>query len=244
VTRVLAVNAGSSSLKTALFQASHPGPERLLSLAVPRLDLGEMTIASPGEQPRSVVVVGDALDAVLAEVERWSTGRGEPLPDVVAHRFVHGGPTLVAPTRLEPAALATLQALVPWAPLHQPAALVGVEHVRERWPDAEQIGCFDTAFHGSLPEVAARLPLPDWTWRAGVRRYGFHGLSCQHVVDQLGAVSLGRGVIAHLGNGTSLTAVLHGRSVDTTMGFTPDGGGGDGQQDRRPRPRRPPASAG
>ena len=224
MTRVLAVNAGSSSLKTALFRGAPAGPERVLSLTVPRLDLEEMVVAAPDEPPRTVAVVGEALDAVLTEIERWAAVRAEPLPEVVVHRFVHGGPSLVGPTWLEPAAVATLHALVPWAPLHQPAALRGVERVRERWPAAEQIGCFDTAFHSSLPEVAARLPLPDWTWRAGVRRYGFHGLSCQHVVDTVGAARLGRAVLAHLGNGTSLTAIRDGRSVDTTMGFTPDGG--------------------
>ncbi len=224
MTRVLAVNAGSSSLKTTLFTDAPHGPERLVSMDVLRLDLAEMTIAEPGGRLRSVAVAGNALDAVLAELERWSAGRGESLPDVVVHRFVHGGPTLVEPTHLDAAALATLHELVPWAPLHQPAALGGVERVCERWPAALQVGCFDTAFHSTLPEVAARLPLPEWTWRAGVRRYGFHGLSYQHVVDQLGAARLGRAVLAHLGNGTSLTAVLEGASVDTTMGFTPDGG--------------------
>lgn len=217
---VLALNAGSSSLKAAIFRSSGKEPERILSLAVPRFDLGELVISPADGESRRVAVPDDALDAVLTETEQHL---GE-IPAVVVHRFVHGGAGLVGPTRLDAAARATLRELIPWAPLHQPAALAGVDHVRRRWPDAEQVGCFDTAFHSDLPEVAARLPLPDWTWRAGIRRYGFHGLSYQHVVDELGTEQLPRAVVAHLGNGTSLAALVDGRSVDTTMGFTPDGG--------------------
>lgn len=220
MTHVLAVNSGSSSLKTALFRDTPGGPERVLSLTVPRLDLGELVISSPTGQRHSVELRESALDAVLTEVERL---HGAP-PEAVVHRFVHGGATLVGPARLDEAALAALRELIPWAPLHQPAALMSVDRIRERWPESAQLGCFDTAFHAGLPEVAARLPLPDWTWRAGIRRYGFHGLSYQHIVDTLGADGLARAVLAHLGNGTSLAAVLGGRSVDTTMGFTPDGG--------------------
>ena len=218
--QVLCVNAGSSSLKAAVFREMPSGPERVLSLTVPRLDRTEMVVATPGGDSRSVTIGEDVLGAVLTHVD----GLGGTRPEIVAHRFVHGGPTMLGPSRLDDAALEALHALIPWAPLHQPAALAGVERVRARWPEAQQIGCFDTAFHRSLPEAAARLPLPDWIWRAGVRRYGFHGLSYQHIVDTLGVERLSRAVLAHLGNGASLTAVRDGRSVDTTMGFTPDGG--------------------
>jgi acetate kinase len=104
-----------------------------------------------------------------------------------------------------------------------PAAIAGIEAIRARW-DIPQVACFDTAFHHHMPELAQRLPLPDALSDAGVRRYGFHGLSYEYIVGALGAAELGRAVIAHLGNGASMVAVHHGQSVDTTMGFTPAGG--------------------
>jgi acetate kinase len=120
--------------------------------------------------------------------------------------------------------LADLRALTPLAPLHQPAALDGIAAVARHHPDLAQVACFDTAFHHDLPEVAQRLPLPDSLWEVGVRRYGFHGLSYEHVVATIGARQLGRAVLAHLGSGASLAAVDHGRPVDTTMAFTPASG--------------------
>jgi acetate kinase len=217
---VLAVNAGSSSLKAALFDLVDGTARRTRSLTIPRIDLGELVVRSVDGSEQRVAVSGVPLTAVLDAIERLEL----PPPDLVAHRFVHGGPTMSGPARLDAHVLATLNDLVPWAPLHQPTALANVDLVAERYPGVEQVGSFDTAFHNTMPEVAARLPLPDWTWRAGIRRYGFHGLSFEHAVNTVGPARLGRGVLAHLGNGSSLAAVVDGRSVDTTMGFTPDGG--------------------
>jgi acetate kinase len=217
---LLAVNAGSSSLKTALFDDDL---QRLATLSVPRLDLGELHTRLDGRDEvrplRPEHREAHPLAAILDEIDR----RGLPEPSAVGHRFVHGGPDLHTAARLDERVLGLLHGLVPWAPLHQPAALDGVEIVSRTLPDAPQVGCFDTAFHWTMPEEARRLPLPDWTWKAGIRRYGFHGLSCEHVLASLSG-SPGRVIIAHLGNGTSLTAVADGRSVDTSMGFTPDGG--------------------
>src|SRR5207237_2141269 len=108
--------------------------------------------------------------------------------------------------------------------LTMPAALTDIEAVRARFGDVPQVACFDTAFHRRMPEVSQRLPLPHLLWAKGIRRYGFHGLSYEYVVATVGASTLGRAVIAHLGNGASMAAVRDGRSIDPTMGFTPSGG--------------------
>src|SRR5262249_44719367 len=114
--------------------------------------------------------------------------------------------------------------LVPFAPLHLPSAIQGIEAVTARFPGLPQVACFDTAFHHRMPKVAQRFPLPRDLWHEGIRRYGFHGLSYEYIVATLGAAGHGRLLIAHLGNGASLAAVLDGHPLDTTMGFTPAGG--------------------
>ena len=144
--------------------------------------------------------------------------------DAAGHRVVHGGPDHIDPALVDDALVASLQRAVPFAPLHLPAALAGIEAVASAHAGLPQVACFDTAFHRTLPERAARLPLPDDLWRAGVRKYGFHGLSYEYIVDHVGADVLGRAVVAHLGNGASLAAIRDGSSIDTTMGFTPTGG--------------------
>jgi acetate kinase len=120
--------------------------------------------------------------------------------------------------------IAELKKLSALAPLHMPAAIAGIEAIAAWHPRLFQVACFDTAFHASMPEIARRLPLPLWADRAGVRRYGFHGISYEYVLSKLGPEAPSRIVIAHLGNGSSLVAVKDGRSIDTTMGFTPAGG--------------------
>ena len=160
-----------------------------------------------------------ALEAALASFD----DQGLPAPGAAGHRVVHGGPRFAEPALVDDGVLTELREIIPFAPLHMPAAISGIEAVGARW-DIPQVACFDTAFHHRMPLVAQRLPLPDSLWDAGVRRYGFHGLSYEYVVGALGAAELGRAVIAHLGNGASMVAVREGRSVDTTMGFTPAGG--------------------
>jgi acetate kinase len=160
-----------------------------------------------------------ALAAALASFDE----QGLPPPGASGHRVVHGGPRHAQPALVDDDVLADLRDLVPFAPLHMPAAIAGIEAIRARW-DIPQVACFDTAFHHHMPELAQRLPLPDTLRDAGVRRYGFHGLSYEYIVGAIGAAELGRAVIAHLGNGASMVAVHHGQSVDTTMGFTPAGG--------------------
>lgn len=196
---VLCVNSGSSSVKLALFR----GDERLASASVGR-----------------VTDHGQAVHQALDDLE----ARGFPPPDAAGHRFVHGGPRHHAPALLDSGLIASLREAVPFAPLHLPAALLGVAAVSERRPEMPQVACFDTDFHWNLPQVARRLPLPRELDEAGVRRYGFHGLSYESVVAEVGAKQLGRAVLAHLGNGASMAAVRSGQSVDTTMGLTPAGG--------------------
>jgi acetate kinase len=149
---------------------------------------------------------------------------GAPPATLVGHRIVHGGPRHLAPSRIDAGLLADLKALIPLAPLHMVSAVEGIEAVTAIHPELPQVACFDTAFHATMPEIARRLPLSDALDREGVRRYGFHGLSYEHILSVLGPAPPPRLVIAHLGSGASLVAVKDGRSIDTTMGFTPAGG--------------------
>lgn len=199
---ILAVNCGSSSLRTALFD----GERRVRDVAIGRIGVA-------GGHETHARAVHAALDA-LGDVPLAAAG----------HRLVHGGPLHHAPTAVDEALLASLREVVPFAPLHLPAALSAIEAISARFPSLPQVACFDTDFHWAMPEVARRLPIPAALDAAGVRRYGFHGLSYASAVAQLGGAELRRAVIAHLGNGASMCAVRDGRSLDTTMGFTPSGG--------------------
>jgi acetate kinase len=220
---VLCVNSGSSSLKLALFADD----ERLASCAVEgiasgtgRLRLRGKDGAALRDDPLRVANHGAAVHAGLDAL----LGHGFPTAAAAGHRFVHGGPHQHEPRRLDAPLLALLRDAVPFAPLHLPAALLAVEAVSARTPRLPQVACFDTHFHWDMPEIARRLPLPRQLHEAGIRRYGFHGLSYEAVVAELGADALGRAVIAHLGNGASMAAIRGGRLVDTAMGMTPAGG--------------------
>lgn len=196
--RVLALNPGSSSLKVALREAASAEPR--YSKLVQRVDPNK-------------------LDAALEEAAAGMPGA----PEVVVYRVVHGGPGHMAPTVLDDAVLADLEAAVPFAPLHLPGSLDVIRHARAYWPDATHVACFDTAFHRDLPEAARRLPVPDSLVQLGVRRYGFHGLSFQSVL--LARPNLGDAVIAHLGSGCSVTAVgADHLPRHTTMSLTPTSG--------------------
>src|SRR5262249_47787094 len=214
---ILCLNAGSSSLKLAVYA----GDRRVASAAVSRIGLeqGSLTIhdGERHETPGRFPDVASALHAAL-DATRIAT------PVAVGHRMVFGGARHVAPERVTPELVADLRKLVPLASLHLPAALACIDAISERFAGVAQVACFDTAFHGTMPAVSRRLPLPRKLWDDGIRRYGFHGLSYEYVVRHVGAATLGRAVIAHLGNGSSLAAVRDGASVDTTMGFTPTGG--------------------
>ena len=235
---VLTVNAGSSSLKVALFAL--PGTDAaIVGAEVERIgqpnSVLRVTSSADGTTPAHAV---DAPDhpAALRAIFEWLRGNCEWLRDAghaqpfkaVAHRIVHGGPHYRDPLRITDRVLTDLRALLWIDPDHMPHALATIEAIAESYPNVPQIACFDTAFHRTLPHVAQMYALPRRFWDAGVRRYGFHGLSCESIMHTLSriapAAAAGRVIIAHLGNGASLTAVRNGLSVETTMGFSPTGG--------------------
>ena len=191
---LLCVNAGSSTLKLALFD-------------------GEQRVSQAQVRGNGA----PALEAALAQLGTFA-------PDAAGHRLVHGGPVHHQPVRLDAALIASLRGIARFAPLHLPPALDAVEAIGSRFPGLPQIACFDTHFHWSLPERARRLPLPESLHAEGVRRYGFHGLSYEFIVSEMGPRLGRRAVIAHLGNGASLAALEDGKCVDTTMAFTPASG--------------------
>ena len=220
---VLCLNAGSSSLKFSVWGGeSCLGQGEVEEIGRP----GTVAWVTPaGGQPRRLSGSWrdhrEAIDGVFALLGEHAL----PEPAGVGHRLVHGGPDHAAPERVTKELLGELRALVPLAPLHMPKGLDGVEAVAERFPDLPQAVCFDTAFHRDLPEPARRLPLPRaLTEETGIRRFGFHGLSYEYVVEHLGPAARGRVVIAHLGSGASMAAVRDGRPIDTSMGLTPAGG--------------------
>ncbi|MGZ3369018.1 MAG: acetate/propionate family kinase [Caulobacteraceae bacterium] len=227
---VLALNAGSATVKFALYAMDAAGPAlRLRGLVeglggAPRMRVkdGQGHLlddeALPGDGPRDT---GALADAILAWTEQHLAG--DRLA-AVSHRFVHGGLEFHAPTLLTPQVLDRLQALCALAPLHEPYNLAMARTVAERRPDLGNVACFDTAFFHDLPATAARLAIPrEWAAK-GVRRYGFHGLSYDYLQRRLQALTPlarpRRVVFAHLGSGASLCACLDGRPVETTMGFS------------------------
>jgi len=226
---VVTLNAGSSSVKFALFA------EAGAALSVVSIGVVEML----GEQRR--IIIRDGAGKTTHE-DSWTNGtpfhtdglnrilawRRDAYPDadVVAagHRVVHGGLHYVAPVLVTDDVLRGLQALVPLAPLHQPFNIAGILAAREAWPHVQQVACFDTAFHRAHPFVDDVFALPRSYYDEGVRRYGFHGLSYEYIVGQLQKIAplhaAGRVVVAHLGNGASMCAIRDGKSVASTMGFT------------------------
>lgn len=229
---ILAVNAGSSSLKFALY------PRTGASVAAAAFS-GSVEGLEPGGSPViSARGAGLAVREALPPSEAAETGFDRALSALaalldaqagsfhvtaVAHRIVHGGDRFAASVMLDDAALDYLTSLNPLAPLHQPHNLAGVRAFRQRFAQVPQIGCFDTAFHATLPPLERRFALPKAINDAGIRRYGFHGLSYRYVQARLHEHSVRAGervLIAHLGNGASLCGLMHGKSVATSMGFS------------------------
>jgi acetate kinase len=227
--QILVLNAGSSSLKFAVYDSA--GEE---------LSLG-MTGAVSGLPDRPQFRVRDAEGATLAETDwpkaagaldealgrtlEWLAGEGGvSAPAAIGHRIVHGGLAFDAPVRLEAETLRRLDALSPLAPLHQPFNLAAVRAAQDRFPGAVQVGCFDTAFHAAQPRLARLYALPRDLTEGGVLAYGFHGLSYDFIAgelrDRFGPGCGGRVIVAHLGSGVSLCALADGESLATTMGFS------------------------
>lgn len=193
---ILTINSGSSSIKASLFDAD--GSRR-------NFRYGHLRDHAP------------AFDQLMRDLHGHE-------PDIVGHRFVHGGEIVDAARRVDAAERARLESIVHFAPLHLPGNLLGLDLCRQRF-DVPQVACFDTAFHSTMPELAKRLPVPQ---ESGLRRYGFHGINYAHVASRLpellGDAARGRIVVAHLGSGASLCLLEDLKSADTTMGYTPAGG--------------------
>ena len=225
---ILTLNAGSSSLKFALFRAeaeaaSCRGEIETLTEA-PHLrarDSHGVILAERKWAAGTKDLFGEALQALL-EFADGHLGQGGLA--AVGHRVVHGGAEHVAPARVTPALLEALEAIVPLDPLHMPHCLAPIHEMAASRPGLKQVVCFDTAFHHTMPEVARRLALPRDLEAIGVRRYGFHGLSYEFITGVLarqhGGTPPGRVIVAHLGSGASLCALYHGKSIETTMGFS------------------------
>jgi acetate kinase len=224
---VLALNSGSSSLKFGLYRAGSSRTEMLLSGEAESIgekkgklyaqDSRESTLLS------EIVSVPSQREAII-HIARLLADYKLPTPAAIGHRIVHGGPTLRQHCLIDDSVLRQLEASTAFAPLHIPSALSVIRFAQEHFPWLPQVACFDTAFHAELAEVARVLPISKELQLEGIQRYGFHGLSCESIVHQLGNDLPNRLVIAHLGNGASVTAVKAGKSIDTSMGLTPTGG--------------------
>jgi acetate kinase len=230
---VLSINAGSSSIRFAFHGAGEP-PAKLLDGRIERIAQGGTSLLvnesenATGPPLRLAVDAADWHSAV-AFLMRWL--EAHPLfADVqaVGHRVVHGM-SHTSPERVTPALLAELKAITPYDPEHLPREIELIETVGRRFPRLPQVACFDTAFHRSMPRVATILPIPRRYQSRGVQRYGFHGLSYTFLLQELArrgdpTAARGRVILAHLGSGASLAAVRDGKSIDTSMGFTPAAG--------------------
>ena len=223
------LNAGSSSVKFCVFH--RPAETWRLEARGQIEGLGTTPVFS-AKNGTGRSIVDRRLDATvrdgrsaLATIADW-LGSRYPTARVlgVGHRVVHGGAKYKAPTIVTPRVLQELRQLVPLAPLHQPHNLAAIDAVSERLPGVPQVACFDTSFHRGQPAVAELVPLPREICRAGVQRYGFHGLSYEYIASVLPQVAPdiagGRVIVAHLGSGASMCALKNGRSVDSTLGFT------------------------
>jgi acetate kinase len=229
---LLTINGGSSSIKFGLFNPIDP-PQRVMGGGINRIGLNETFFQARGLDPKDDfsrrVALPDFKSGVSLLMDWVDQRFGRDGLCAVGHRVVHGGPTYSDPVRVNRAMIEDLRKLSPFDPEHLPGEILLMETFLNRDPDLPQVACFDTAFHRDLPSVARLLAIPRRYETLGVRRYGFHGLSYSFLMDELarqaGAeTARGRVILAHLGNGASLAAVRDGKSIDTSMGFTPAAG--------------------
>jgi len=225
------INAGSSSVKFQLFDVGAHDSLRLSTKGqIEGIGSRPRLLAKSAEgkvlvddtwRAAAVGTVPEALDKVVAFLRDHIGGK---LPVAIGHRVVHGGPDYNQPIIVTDAVIKHLERLAPLAPLHQPNNLGPIRAISDRLPDLPQVACFDTAFHRNHPEVADRFAIPERFYDEGVRRYGFHGISYEYIAGRLAEVAPeiagGRVVVAHLGSGASMCAIVAGKSVESTMGFT------------------------
>ena len=229
---MLTINAGSSSIKFALFHVGRP-LVRVLSGKIERIGFSEsrmtVTDAATGQTEHRTIETSDHAACVSPLMDWLERKVNVEKILAVGHRVVHGGMRYTQPQQVTADVLEELRRLSPYDPEHLPAEIGLIEAFSKRYPDLAQIGCFDTAFHRDMPRVARLLPIPRRYAEMGVQRYGFHGLSYAFLMKELARIgggdeANGRVILAHLGNGASMAAVRSGKSVDTTMGFTPTAG--------------------
>lgn len=225
--RILVLNAGSSSLKFGVYEAdAHHDEAPLLRGEVKGIGAEPQVRLTHGSADTAAVLRGDEHDhqSALDRLLPWLRNAIDGDLAAAGHRVVHGGMAFAHPTRIDDQSLEELRQLSPLAPGHQPHNLAPIDALRAQSPTMPQIACFDTAFHRTQPEVAQRFALPREYHDAGIRRFGFHGLSYESIAQQLphhlGEAAEDRVVVAHLGHGASMAALYQRRSVATTMGFT------------------------
>ena len=230
--RILTINGGSSSIKFALFETGD-SLRRILGGGIDRIGQPGATLRvkglNPGDNVSRPVTAPDLTAAVGALIDGIEERSGHDAFTAVGHRVVHGGPKYSQPQRITAEMVEELRRLSPFDPEHLPEEILLTEEFHRRFPDLPQVACFDTAFHHDLPRVAQMLPIPRRYEAQGVRRYGFHGLSYAFLMGELARLAgteaaQGRVILAHLGNGASLAAVHRGKSMDTSMSFTPTAG--------------------
>jgi len=228
---ILTLNGGSSSIKFALFEPA--GNARLVTGTIDRIGLTNATFAvksGPDKKADQQAITIANHEQAVGHLLKWLESQGF-LKDVraVGHRIVHGGPCYREPQRITPDIVNELRRLSPIDPAHLPGEIALIEAVSKHHPNLPQVACFDTAFHQTMPGVAKLLPIPRKYDSEGVQRFGFHGLSYAYLMEELARVAgpeaaRGRVILAHLGNGASLAAVKEGKSIDTSMSFTPTAG--------------------
>lgn len=230
--RILTINGGSSSIRFALFEQGDQ-LRNVLRGKIERIGLpGTMLLIQDASREGSItqaIQVADFKAAVGVVMDRLEQRIGIATLTAVGHRVVHGGTKYLEPHRITPEMISELRQLTQFDPEHMPAEIMLMEAFHLSFPELTQIACFDTAFHRNMPRVARLLPIPRRYEAQGVCRYGFHGLSYAYLMQELehvagAAAASGRVILAHLGNGASMAAVLGGRSMDTTMAFTPAAG--------------------
>jgi acetate kinase len=224
---VLALNSGSSSLKFGLYRVSAGSTLRVIVGEAEAIGKNKSAFHAKDAKARTLLQEQTPIPSQLEAVKLMANllrDRKMPVPESIGHRIVHGGAQLMEHCRIDEAVLRQLEAAAVFAPLHMPAALSVIRLAQSHFPGVKQVACFDTSFHAHMPLIARALPIPRALRAEGVQRYGFHGLSCESIVRQLTGSIPGRLIIAHLGNGASVTAVKDGASIDTSMGLTPTGG--------------------
>jgi acetate kinase len=230
--RILTINSGSSSIKFSLYQMGQ-SESLILSGIIERIGLKPTILKIKDAQGETNVednlYLRDHDAAFKALFERLRKNSAVKKIDAVGHRIVHGGIEYSRPQGITPELMEKLNQLVPLAPDHLPNEITGIMAINKTYPGLTQVACFDTAFHRQLPLRAKMYPLPRRLFQEGIMRYGFHGLSYEYIMQELMTVAgekvaRGRIIMAHLGSGASMAAVKDGKSMDTTMGFTPTGG--------------------